>query len=91
MDFVHLQNPDSVLDHSWDLSSEMSGSDVIALREFSVVPAGLTFSGDSASGNVVTVLIGGGVKGHSYRVSLKATLSNGRVIKRMTQILFGDR
>lgn len=91
MDVVQLQNPGAVLDYSWDLSSEMSSGDVIALREFSAVPDTLTFSGDSASGNVVTVLIGGGVKGQSYRVSLTATLSNGRVIKRMTQILFGER
>lgn len=64
------------------------GTNTIGVVSGSATPAGLTVSSVTASGNIVTALISGGVNGVTYQVEVTINISNGvRKIKEFNIIV----
>lgn len=76
--FAH--DPDAgPLDYNVDFTDWLSTGDTVASVAWSSTPTGLTLSSDTETDGVATIYVDGGTLGNVYRVTARATTTNGVV------------
>lgn len=90
-----LKDPDAVLDYAVDWGSEYLGEgDLLVDSQWSVTPdegGGLTIAGNNFDSSVSTVKLGGGVRGHVYRLTNRVTTESGRIDDRSIVLRVEER
>lgn len=87
----HFQDTNSTLDYAWDFSQFITGTETITDFVLTSAPSGLTFGTASEEADIVTALVSGGTYNTEYRLTCKATFSDGKVCERSHVIRFGER
>ena len=75
-----LKDPEAALDYAVDWGAEYLGADSLAESAWEVSPAddgGLSILGHDFDQLIATVKAGGGVPGHSYRLTNRVVLMSG--------------
>ena len=87
---LRTQDPEAVLDHSWDWSAWLADAETISSYVVTV-PAGMTLASHSEASGVVTAWVSGGTVGTTYRLECKIVTSAGRTDERSIKIRVDER
>lgn len=77
---VHEQDPDEKLNYGIDYSDRLPAGDNIATSVWTV-PAALTASNQTISGQIASLWLTAGVAGSDYRISNKSTSVAGLIVE----------
>ncbi len=75
----YIKQPADVLDYDIDYMDFLSDGDSISAKSVAVSPNGLTIDSSAIFGTRVKVWLSGGTNGITYKVTVTATTTDGRV------------
>ena len=90
----YLKDPGARIDYTVDWAAGYLAGDTIAASTWIVVPEepdGITVEGTANEDARASATLGGGVRGHVYRVTNRVTLTSGRIEERTLSIRVDDR
>lgn len=75
----YVKQPADVLDYDVDYTDFLNGEDTLSTKTVTVSPTGLTVDSSVIAGDRVKVWLSGGTNGITYKVTVTATTTDGRV------------
>lgn len=76
---TYTKQPADVLDYDVEYSDFMGGIDALSSKTVTATPTGINVDSSSIVGTRVKVWLSGGTNGVTYKITVTATTSDGRV------------